>query len=463
MKRKILSAMVLLLVFSITIAVHAASITYTYDNLNRLTKIDYGNGITEGYTYDDIGNRETLVITEQDSDGDGLADHLEDTMCTDPYDADTDDDGISDGDEDANHNGEVDPGETHPCNIDTDGDGIQDGTELGYTLADIGPDTDTGIFQPDLDPSITTDPLNPDTDGDGLTDGQEDVNHNGMVDEGERDPDARDNEFNLDSAKITNAYMPMQVGGKLTYTGTGTWEEYGRYSKAVDTEVVDTVDCLKILVKGHGNDPDPEEDPEWYYIWVAEDTDYVVWLLQIYDAQSDETTTFGKDGAVLWMPANPIIGQTFRQIGTEYCEIMETGVTVPQLGTGIGPYTDCLKVEWTDGGPDVDIYYLAPDVGSVKEEWDNAGETNGWELQGVANGNTLVVDFGSLGLWQYNGTWTKLSDADVEYLGLYSDKLVADLGSLGLWEYNGTSLSQLTSADADNTGNCMIAPLLGSD
>jgi hypothetical protein len=114
-----------------------------------------------------------------------------DPSTTDPLDADTDDDGILDGWEDANHNGLVDPGETDPCNADTDGDGIQDGTELGYTLGDIGPDTDTAVFQPDLDLSTTTDPLNPDTDGDGISDGEEDTNHNGRVDPGESDPTLR--------------------------------------------------------------------------------------------------------------------------------------------------------------------------------------------------------------------------------------------------------------------------------
>jgi hypothetical protein len=77
-------------------------------------------------------------------------------------------------------------GETDPC--DTDGDGIQDGTELGYTLSDANPDTNTGIFQPDLDPSTTTDPLDDDSDKDGLLDGQEDTNHNGRLDSGETNP-----------------------------------------------------------------------------------------------------------------------------------------------------------------------------------------------------------------------------------------------------------------------------------
>lgn len=131
----------------------------------------------------------------QDSDGDGLSNSLENSWCTDPFDADTDDDGIPDGIEDANHNGVVDEGETDPCNIDTDGDGIQDGTEKGIATPvadpdDVGPmlGTDTDVFQPDLDTDTTTNPLIPDSDGDGAWDGAEDANHNGRVDAGETDP-----------------------------------------------------------------------------------------------------------------------------------------------------------------------------------------------------------------------------------------------------------------------------------
>ena len=121
-------------------------------------------------------------------------------VCTNPDDADTDDDGIRDKDEDANRNGMVDTGETDPCNPDTDGDGIQDGTELGVTTPVPDPDgttgpllgTDTTKFQPDLDPATTTDPLNPDTDGDGVKDGDEDTNLNGRLDDGETDPMVRD-------------------------------------------------------------------------------------------------------------------------------------------------------------------------------------------------------------------------------------------------------------------------------
>ncbi len=140
------------------------------------------------------GNMSGLAVVDMgayeygDTDRDGLSDATENVGCTAANDADSDDDGILDGVEDANRNGVMDLGETDPCYLDTDDDGIQDGTELGLTLANIGPDTDTVVFVPDADPATSTDPLNDDSDGDGRKDGEEDINHNGKVDPGETDP-----------------------------------------------------------------------------------------------------------------------------------------------------------------------------------------------------------------------------------------------------------------------------------
>ena len=143
-----------------------SAVCYTYDEMNRLIQVSYGSWGIVTYTYDAAGNRLSRTVIPTDSDDDGIAD-------------------IS---EDANQNHAVDFGETDPGSIDTDGDGIQDGTEMGLTLDDVGADTDTSIFQPDLDPSTTSDPLNIDTDGDGRPDGEEDKNHNGRVDPKETDP-----------------------------------------------------------------------------------------------------------------------------------------------------------------------------------------------------------------------------------------------------------------------------------
>ncbi|MEM7246790.1 MAG: hypothetical protein AAF533_15670 [Acidobacteriota bacterium] len=133
-----------------------------------------------------------LDPTMADSDGDGIDDGEEvlegaDGFATDPLDVDTDDDGIADGEE-------LMLG-TDPTDADSDADGLQDVTELGRDMAIPDPDgmgpflgTDPAVFVPDADPASTTDPLNPDSDAGGVPDGIEDRNANGSVDAGEIDP-----------------------------------------------------------------------------------------------------------------------------------------------------------------------------------------------------------------------------------------------------------------------------------
>jgi hypothetical protein len=111
---------------------------------------------------------------DPDSDDDGLLDgtELTGTNPTDPNDPDSDDDGLLDGQEDANHSGGLDPGETNPNDPDSDDDGLLDGIEVNG--------------------ANPTDPLDADSDDDGLLDGVEDANHNGQVDPGETDPNNPD-------------------------------------------------------------------------------------------------------------------------------------------------------------------------------------------------------------------------------------------------------------------------------
>lgn len=80
-----------------------------------------------------------------DADRDGLMYDQEMKIGTDPNNADTDGDGLSDGKE-------VNEYKTNPKNFDTDNDGLTDGEE-------------TGVYK--------TDPTKADTDGDSYTDGTE--------------------------------------------------------------------------------------------------------------------------------------------------------------------------------------------------------------------------------------------------------------------------------------------------
>jgi hypothetical protein len=65
------------------------------------------------------------------------------------------------------------------------------------------------------------------------------------------------------------------------------------------------------------------------------------------------------------------------------------------------------------------------------------------DLVGI-EGN-LYTDFGTLGLYQYNGAWTQLSSADSNCLGYYGSKLVANFAAYGLYEYSNGSWNSLTS------------------
>jgi outer membrane protein OmpA-like peptidoglycan-associated protein len=126
-----------------------------------------------------------------DPDKDGLTNKEEQQLGTDPHNADTDGDGLSDGDEvnkyhtnplnaDSDGDGISDKDEvmqhhTDPNKADTDGDGLSDGDEvMKYKTNPLKADTDDdGLSDGDEVGKSKTDPLKADTDGDGLKDGDE--------------------------------------------------------------------------------------------------------------------------------------------------------------------------------------------------------------------------------------------------------------------------------------------------
>src|SRR3990170_746538 len=63
---RLLFLLAFILFYAPGIETHAATVIYTYDALNRLTTVDYGNGGTISYAYDAAGNRLSLVSTPPD-------------------------------------------------------------------------------------------------------------------------------------------------------------------------------------------------------------------------------------------------------------------------------------------------------------------------------------------------------------------------------------------------------------
>jgi len=123
-----------------------------------------------------------------DTDGDGLGDELEKSLGSDPNDADTDDDGVRDGDEPNPALDTDGDGLRNVVDADSDNDGLFDGTEMGKGCADPATDNTKKKCIADADPLTRTSPLLRDTDFGSVADGNEDVNRNGKLDPGETNP-----------------------------------------------------------------------------------------------------------------------------------------------------------------------------------------------------------------------------------------------------------------------------------
>jgi hypothetical protein len=116
----------------------------------------------------------SFVQDTLDPDNDGLTNYQEIIVrLTNPNVADTDGDGVNDGQEVSDT--------TNPLLADTDGDGLSDGEEKFRTTNPLAKDTD-GDGLSDLEEEINTktNPLLADTDGDKISDALEDTDNDGI-------------------------------------------------------------------------------------------------------------------------------------------------------------------------------------------------------------------------------------------------------------------------------------------
>ena len=100
------------------------------------------------------GNKESQPSSIEDPDMDGLTNVEERVVNSDPIDPDSDDDGLSDGQEALNRN-------TDPLNADTDRDGASDFSEILDGTNPRVPDSDGDDWLDGAEKKAGSDPLNP--------------------------------------------------------------------------------------------------------------------------------------------------------------------------------------------------------------------------------------------------------------------------------------------------------------
>lgn len=153
-----------------------------YNLLKLSAQLSDGSEVAKEYIIVnfDENNLDNLGIDrEQDSDGDGISDYYEEHYGLSVTSKDTDGDGLSDRDEiivlklnpleqDSDQDGILDGDE------DSDNDGLTNLEELSYQTSLISADTDgDGLSDGEEVQKYQTDPLKTDTDGDGLSDAWE--------------------------------------------------------------------------------------------------------------------------------------------------------------------------------------------------------------------------------------------------------------------------------------------------
>lgn len=266
-----------------------------FDNWEKLADTD-GDGLPdsiEEYLGSDVNNTDT--------DGDGLGDYYEVfSTYTDPTMADTDENGIKDGDEDFDEDGltnlEELLNETYPYSEDSDNDGLSDGDEVN---------------------NFGTDPLVADTDGDGLDDGDEiilstdpliqDTDGDGVIDSREKFQQTFTHKVMNEDCAVTEVVVDMECTGNISRTTTVESvmgvdylcsEVVGLVGEPFEIETTSEFDKATLTFKIDTNKLGEVEFDNLLFLWYNEEENEFVELETTIDADNNTvsiiTTHFSK-------------------------------------------------------------------------------------------------------------------------------------------------------------------------
>ncbi len=351
------------------------------------------NGVVDSGETDPSSGKQADDATVTDTDKDGLSDALEAFLGSNPNDADSDDDGLLDGDE---HNPSHDTdgeGLINVLDVDSDNDALFDGTEDGKDCSNAATNTELGHCIADGDKGATkTSPLLADTDAGGVRDGSEDANRDGVKDATETNP----------------------VKGQGADDGT-----------VVDTDGDGLSDALEISIGTDPNDADSDDDgvPDGEEPNPSDDHDGDG-LINALDPDSDDDGLF--DGTEM--------GKGCSDPATD----PKAKACIPDSDQG-QTKTNPLDAD-TDGGGATDGSEDANRNGVV-----DAGETNPVKGQGADDSGVIDSDGDGLSDALENSLGSSPTDADTDDDGL----LDGEEHNPG-HDTDGDGLINLLDVDSDN-------------
>ncbi|WP_421947075.1 SdrD B-like domain-containing protein [Phaeodactylibacter xiamenensis] len=403
------------------------------------TGYDADNAIWAAGDCDDdlIPNGEELDLGtdpyNEDTDGDGTDDALEDEGQTDPldpcdpvkwegytgYDADNAIWAAGDCDDDGLSNGEELGLGTDPYNADTDGDGIEDGSEDGDNTDPLDPcdpaqdagytgyDADNDIWGDDdcdgdglinsLEHEMGTDPYNADTDGDGIEDGSEDGDNTDPLDSCDPTQDAGYTGYDADNGiwAAGDCDDDLIPNGEELGLGTDPYNE--------DTDGDGTDDALED--EGQTDPLDPCDPVKWEG-YTGYDADNAIWaggdcdgdLILNGDELDLGTDPYNEDTDGDGVPDGQEVADGTSPL--ELCEYEFASVTLPKGqewnaadcdGDGLDNELEGDELVDTDGDLIPDFFDLDSDNDGIPDA-DESSDTVAFDIDGDGTPNYLDLD-----------------------------------------------------------------------
>ncbi len=247
--------------------------------------------------------------------------------------------------------------------------------------------------------------------------------------------------FFITGTALAAPFFPLRVGTQATFSGTDSLgNSWVSTFDVVGTATYNSEDYFHLQQYNYENSGDTED----IYLRVT-DTQ-----LFMYDSGLGVEELNAQTGTVGTQWNYPVGAGNYM-----YYEITSIGSVSVPYGTFTTTYgiTHCQGNSGAGGAvpsacnTPTCIDYFAPGVGYIKEvdSWNNNNPPDTEVLSSSSN-HSLYANFGSDGLWQWDGTtWTQANAVVPTSMVASGSVLYGDFGSGGLWQWDGTTWSQVNA------------------